>query len=473
MDLARNRLGTIIGPFPQRWHDYLWVMTNVDSHAFTIAPVADGAATDLVVTGSDGTSRAYRIAGGEQHDYTAFYDAIAADYGTRRPHHVERIPDAPSGPRWQPLITTNLSPQILSGYGDPAVIKTDEGYYLIATSNDAPDALPILHSDDLETWHSLGFAFPANENPDWTMAGSEAGDFWAPEIARVGDEYWLTYTARDRDKSLSIGLAKSSHPAGPWRDLGAPLLTGGTIDAHVFVDPDGTPTLFWKEDRNGLWPRPLAGLLRDNPSWIDRMFESESDRRTAAFAAAIQPWANSRRPIERFFLMQPLIGAALANWSRVQDVLGEEDELDLLETMRTPIYAQRLAADGSSLIGDRVQVLENDEPWEGHLIEGPWVTLQRGRYWMFYAGNDFTNPAYGIGVAVADHLLGPYVKQPQPLLRSNSEWLAPGHASVAPGLDGSPQLFFHAYHPGTGGYNAFRALLTVGLSFSESEVSLR
>ncbi len=34
-----------------------------------------------------------------------------------------------------------------------------------------------------------------------------------------------------------------------------------------------------------------------------------------------------------------------------------------------------------------------------------------------------------------------------------------------PGLDGEPQLFFHAFHPGTGGYNVFRALLTVRLSF--------
>ena len=448
-------------------------MSNADSHAFTIAPVADGEATDLVVTADDGTHRAYRIAGGEQHDYTVFYDAIAADYGMRRPHHVEQLPDAPSGPRWQPLITTNLSPQILCGYGDPAVLKTDDGYYLVATSNDAPDALPILRSSDLETWQPLGFAFPEGENPEWTLAGTKVGDFWAPEMARVGDEYWLTYTARNRDNSLSIGLARSDHPAGPWRDLGAPLLTGGTIDAHIFVDPDGAPTLFWKEDRNGLWPRPLAGLLRDDPSLIDAMFASASDRRTAAFAAAIQPWANARRPIERFFLMQPLISAALANWPRVQAALLGAKQTDLLEAMRTPIFAQRLATDGASLIGERVPVLENDQPWEGHLIEGPWVTFQRDRYWMFYAGNDFTNPAYGIGVAVADNLLGPYVKQPQPLLRSTSEWLAPGHASVAPGLNGQPQLFFHAYHPGTGGYNAFRALLTVGLAFSENGVSLR
>ena len=234
------------------------------------------------------------------------------------------------------------------------------------------------------------------------------------------------------------------------------------IDSHIFVDDDGEPFLFWKKDTNGLWPRPLAGLLRERPELIGRLFEREEDRRTAAFAAAIQPWANTRRPMERFFLMQPLIEAALDNWPPVRRALeGCGLAPAILEAMRTPIHAQRLAADGDSLVGEPHVVLANDLDWEGHLIEGPWVTRQQGRYWLFYAGNDFSTPAYGIGVAVADHPLGPYVKQPEPLLRSTRSWPAPGHASVAPGLDGAPQLFFHAFHPGTGGYNVFRALLTV------------
>jgi hypothetical protein len=40
------------------------------------------------------------------------------------------------------------------------------------------------------------------------------------------------------------------------------------------------------------------------------------------------------------------------------------------------------------------------------------------------------------------------------------------------GLHGRPQLFFHAFHPGTGGYNAFRALLTVGLRFERDRVEV-
>jgi hypothetical protein len=214
-------------------------------------------------------------------------------------------------------------------------------------------------------------------------------------------------------------------------------------------------------------------LLRAEPQLIEQLFASRQDRRTAAFAAAIVDWANRRRPMERFFVMQPLIEAALANWDQVRAALVEHGLGGaILEAMTTPIRGQRMAEDGRSLVEEDRIVLTNDLDWEGHLIEGPFVTRQEGRYWMFYAGNDFSTPAYGIGVAVADHPLGPYSKLGEPLLRSTREWTAPGHASVAPGLDGRPQLFFHAFHPGTGGYNAFRALLTVGLRFSQDRVTV-
>ena len=469
-------------------------MIPTDSFAFEVHAAADGEGTRIAVCrAGSGETRHYHVKGGEQPDYIAFYAELARDYGTRVPHKGNE-PSLATGPEpdWRPLITENLNERILAGYGDPAVLKTEQGYFLVATSNDAPDAFPILRSDDLQHWEHLGFVFPEGEAPVWTAAGRHVGDFWAPEMARVGDEYWLAFTAREKSNALAIGLAKSDRPTGPWRDLGRPLLTGGVvlfppsdpaapvpaksggvIDSHIFIDEEGQPYLFWKEDTNGVWPRPLAGLMRERPELITRIFDSEEDRRTAAFAAAIQPWANTRRPIERFFLMQPLIEAALGVWPKMRRVLEECGVAGMiLEAMSTPIRAQRLGPDGASFIGEPKIVLANDLDWEGHLIEGPWVTRQQGRYWLFYAGNDFCTPAYGIGVAVADHPLGPYVKQPEPLLRSTPSWWAPGHASVAPGLDGEPQLFFHAFFPGRGGYIEFRALLTTRLRFGKDRVEL-
>ena len=440
---------------------------------FTVEATADGDATDFTVRASTGAEHRYRVHRGDPLDYEHFYDALAADFGTRTPRHEDQPRTPRDEPPWRPLITANLSPRILSGYGDPAVLRSDDGYWLVATSNNAPDAFPILHSTDLDHWTPAGFVFEAGATPSWAAAGVQQSDYWAPEMARVGDEYWLSFTARDRANVLSIGLAKAPHPAGPWTDLGRPLLGGSVIDSHISV-LDGEPVLFWKRDTNSHWPRPLATLLRDQSQLIETLFHDERDRRTAAFAAAVVDWANGRRPMERYFLMQPLIRAALANWVHVRDTLAASGLGDpVVASMRTPILAQKLSPDGSELLGEPTIVLTNDHDWEGHLIEGPWVTKQEGRYWLFYAGNDFTSPSYGIGVAVAPSLFGPYEKQPEPLLCSTGTWLAPGHASVAPGLDDRPQLFFHAYHPGTGGYNEFRALLTVGLAFGPDGVTLR
>ncbi len=458
---------------------------------FVVQAAAVGSGARISVSYAD-KSRDYVLPSGERPDYLDFFNALAADFGTRNPTH-KITPSAPAQPSasWRPLIVDNLSELTTAGYGDPAVLKTEQGYYLTATSNDAPDAFPILHSDDLQSWTHQGFVFPEGSAPAWTAQGRSVGDFWAPEMARVGDEYWLVYTARQQSNALAIGLAKAPHPTGPWTDLGEPLLSGyavnttdlpdepgrpllagGVIDSHIFIDANDDLYLFWKRDTNGIWPRPLAGLLRRRPELIERLFASETDRRSASFAAAIQPWANTRRPMERFFLMAPLIDAVLDNWDRVKELLAAEPEAALIvDAMTTPIHAQRLSAEGR-LIGEDKLILVNDLDWEGHLIEGPWVTRQQDRYWLFYAGNDFGTPAYGIGVAAADHPLGPYVKQTEPLLKTTSEWWAPGHASVAPGLDGGPQLFFHAFLPGTGGYNTFRALLTTPLHFETDRVCL-
>ena len=443
--------------------------------------------------GTNGTERAYDVPTATQQDFSLFFRELSRDCGTRVPDIFAHGEERPASPiRWRPLLTENVHPQILVGYGDPAVFKDGTGYWLVATSNDAPDAFPILHSVDLEHWEPKGFVFPKEKEPKWAAKGRNIADFWAPEMAKSGEEYWLCFTARQASNALAIGLARSSSPTGPWIDNGQPLVTGkpvnttglgygadlplmsgGVIDSHLFIDRDGEKYLFWKDDSNGIWPRPLAMLLHEHPDLIEQLFASEEDRRTGAFAAAIVEWANRQRPMVRFFLMQPLIEAALANWQRVKSALVKFGLAPaILEAMSTPIRAQRLAPDGRALIGESKIVLCNDLDWEGHLIEGPFVTRQEGRYWLFYAGNDFSTPSYGIGAAVADHVLGPYEKQGEPLLRSSREWTAPGHASVAPGLDGQPQLFFHAFHPGTGGYNAFRALLTVGLRFERDHVEV-
>jgi arabinan endo-1,5-alpha-L-arabinosidase len=400
---------------------------------------------------------------------------------------------APSRTRYIPLLTENLSRQIRYGYGDPAVLRVPDAgpdgsgatWYLLVTSNDAPDAFPILRSRDLARWESVGFVFPEGRKPAWALDGEGRSDFWAPELHRLGSEYLVFFAARSRhDGELAIGLARSADPQGPFVAEEQPLLAGGVIDPHVLVEPDGSAYLFWKQDANDRWPGLLADLLHRHPELTADLFPDAAQQRTASLCLALWPWIRTLLPMERFLALQPLIEATTSSFTGFQQRLAgvvrpaERPEAarivrEVLEAMRTPIYGQRLAPGAASLTGAREVVLMNDREWEAHLVEGAWVVRHGGRYYMFYAGNDFTTADYGIGVAVAESPLGPYAKSELPLLRSTAEWSGPGHPSVAEGLDGRPQLFLHAFFPGRTGYKAFRALLTVPIGFEEGRVVLR
>jgi arabinan endo-1,5-alpha-L-arabinosidase len=450
----------------------------------------DGSPLTFAVTGPDAASGARAT---EEHclrerthnAYLDLFAALAPRFGTRVPRN-RRPPEVPSfRAPFRPLLTGNLSPEVRHGYGDPAVIRVGEEYYLVATSNDAPDSFPIARSRDLRRWELVGFVFPRGHKPPWAADGEGVSDYWAPEMHRVGGEYRVYFAAREQDgHDLAIGVATSPRPEGPFATPGEPVLRGGVIDPHVVVDDEGTAFLLWKDDTNGVWPGLLHQLLHEHGRLVAELLPDDEDRRTASLLATLWPWVRTREPMERFFVQQLLVEAVTDRFPAVREQLGallarEADAAvrqavrGVLDAMRTPIWARRLAPDGRSLEGERTLVLENDLEWEAHLIEGVWVARQGGKHYLFYAGNDFSTARYGIGVAVADAPLGPYRKLPEPLLRSTAEWWGPGHPSVAEGPDGEPWLFLHAFFPGRTGYNEFRALLAAPLVLEGERVAVR
>jgi hypothetical protein len=426
--------------------------------------------------------RRYLLPALDQPAFLDLFEDLARDFGLRRPQ-ARQAPPAGGGPPLTAVLTEPLSPAILYGYGDPCVVQVAPGdYRLLVTSNDAPDAFPILASRDLKTWALTGFVFPYGAAPAWALTGAEVSDFWAPELHRVGEGWIVCFTARRPDRSLAIGLARSASPDGPFVADAAPIVTGGVIDSHILVDADGAPWLVWKRDDNGVWPRLLAALLHQRPALANDLFVTGPDRRTAAFVLTLWPWIEGLEPMVQFFALQPLIEAAavdLAGFERrlaaaiVTASLQERILMaQALEALRTRIYAQRLSPDARRLEGAPAVILQNDLPWEGHLIEGVWIASEAGRYHLLYAGNDFSTAHYGIGAAVADSPCGPYRKSSEVFLSSTDQWWGPGHPSVAVAPDGRHHVFLHAFRPGEAGYKAFRALLAAPIRFEHGCVSL-
>lgn len=137
---------------------------------------------------------------------------------------------------------------------DPGVVRDGDRYVLTCTSGGAAAAFPLRTSPDLVHWTDAGHVFPAGSRPGWA-----SGDFWAPEIHRVGDR-WIAYFSARRasDRRLVVGAATSASVLGPYTDLGAPLVTGpspGVIDAHFFEASDGRRFLTYKVDGNAVGAR--------------------------------------------------------------------------------------------------------------------------------------------------------------------------------------------------------------------------
>ncbi|WP_168217676.1 glycoside hydrolase family 43 protein [Occultella kanbiaonis] len=111
------------------------------------------------------------------------------------------------------------------------------------------------------------------------------------------------------------------------------------------------------------------------------------------------------------------------------------------------VYLQQLSPDGLELVGEPHRLLTHDQAWEGHLVEGPFLWIQDGRYVLFYSANDYASADYGVGYAVADDLLGPYTKpSDEPLMRSTDDAAGPGHGMVVE-TGGRTWYVHHAWPP--------------------------
>jgi arabinan endo-1,5-alpha-L-arabinosidase len=152
------------------------------------------------------------------------------------------------------------NPIIAGDCPDPGVLRDGSTYVLTCTSGNAANAFPIYTSSDLAHWTLVSHVFPANQHPLWAT-----GDFWAPEIHKVGAAYVAYFSARSSDGKLSIGAASATSPTGPFTDIGAPLIHDpnmGLIDASEITTSSNAPYVLWKEDGNAVGkPTPIHSQL--------------------------------------------------------------------------------------------------------------------------------------------------------------------------------------------------------------------
>jgi beta-xylosidase len=281
---------------------------------------------------------------------------------------------------------------VYTGYfADPFVWKHQGVYYAVGTGqreasgHTAAMVFPVLRSADFVRWESVTDALI---RPDARLGDT----FWAPAVVWNEDTFYLYYSVGHGDKLHQLRVAASRTPAGPYEDLGQPLLeldlVSFAIDPHPFQDIDGRWYLFYARD-----------------------FLDMSAQVRAGTALMVQPMASMTR-LEQH---GTVVLRARSDWQRFQ-------------TARKMYGAV----------------------WDWHTLEGPCVVRHDHRYYCFFSGGCWENESYGVDYGVADSVLGPYSDAgneagPRVLRTTPGALLGPGHNSWIIGPDNQEYLVFHAW----------------------------
>ena len=144
-------------------------------------------------------------------------------------------------------------------FADVTIYVEGGKYYLTGTKGGGggPAGFAALESKDLKTWtipeksnDSLGMILTKGDHTYGTKG------FWAPQIFKAKDTYYLAYTANEQ-----TALAQSKSLLGPYRQKEiAPIDSSAkNIDPYIFKDDDGKYYLYHVRFNQGnyLWVAEL------------------------------------------------------------------------------------------------------------------------------------------------------------------------------------------------------------------------
>jgi|SRR5690625_396683 len=119
------------------------------------------------------------------------------------------------------------------------------------------------------------------------------------------------------------------------------------------------------------------------------------------------------------------------------------------------IYMAEMEDDFMSVKEETIsECISATEPWENTdkaawpVAEGPTVLKHNDYYYLIYCANDFRNPNYAVGYAIASDINGPWEKfSGNPVLNiDDTGWAGGGHGDITFDEDGNMFYVFHTHN---------------------------
>lgn len=117
----------------------------------------------------------------------------------------------------------------------------------------------------------------------------------------------------------------------------------------------------------------------------------------------------------------------------------------------TWLHLQQVTPNGLRRTGVETQLIKQNKPFEGNLVEAPTLWKHNGTYVLFYSANFFGNGSYVSSYATSSRLRGPYTKAASPLMTTDAfagTVRGPGGQDIVVGPDGQERIVFHGWNTG-------------------------
>ena len=258
--------------------------------------------------------------------------------------------------------------------GDPFIIIENGFYYMFGTVKGEP--FIAYKSSDGVHYESIGQVMHKDDS-------FGVKDFWAPEVIKYNNKFYMFYSARDKDDTLKVSVAISHKIEGPYKDINKNeallnYLGYATIDASPFIDKDGRIYLFFVRECS----QQIVNGVHTSDTYV-----VELDKTMSKTIGKV------------IFLSTPT-----EKWERYDN---------------------------------------DDYVWN----EGPSVLLYNDKYYLTYSCHHFRDPNYCVGLSISDCVTGPYKKVKEgPILKSIEGIIhGPGHSSFLKDKDGEIYIVYHVH----------------------------
>ncbi|KAF2157586.1 glycoside hydrolase family 43 protein [Myriangium duriaei CBS 260.36] len=389
--------------------------------------------------------------------------------------------------------SVSTNPVMYNNFPDPGFIEVDGVWYAFATRTAGTKVhFQMASSPDFKTWKIVNNTDGSQRDampvlPAWV--NNQNWLTWAPDVVQLAENkfvmyftarYNVTWNATSDSPPSNATHSNSNISKTPIINPTKGMFAQSTSSQSTFAQSISTQSIFdqstftqstFSQSTSTQSTSTQSTSIQSTPTPSNPTHTLPAPHQCVGYATAdniLGPYTGAPEP-----LICPLKRGGAIDPGAFTDVDGKRYIVYKIDgnalghggfcgnsvdpIVGTPLMLQELAADGVTLVGKAIKLLDNNGLGDNGIIEAPsLVRSSQGNYFLFFSSGCFSGSTYTISYATSTSLKGNYTRHPSPLMRTGTGgFTGPGGASVKDdghmvfaSFQGYPSLFMREMHTG-------------------------